>query len=167
MPDEFDGKDEKGEALKQLETETTARGSDSDEAYSHLPPSLDPQMVNRYFKVLFAAILIMSIDLGILPACSVNMQQELGIDNWKFGLLGSVVYLGQTLGAVMSSVMLEKVPPQIFLFVCIVSNILTLLYFTYTSDFTNLLLCRMLTGLFQIFFGVYQPVWADAFGNEA
>ena len=24
----------------------------------------------------------------------------------------------------------------------------------------------MLTGLFQIFFGVYQPVWADTFGNE-
>lgn len=94
VPDDFDGKGQKMGAIKQLETETTARGSDSDETYSHLPPSLDPQMVNRYFKVLFAAILIMSIDLGILPACSVKMQQELGIDNWKFGLLGSVVYFG-------------------------------------------------------------------------
>lgn len=40
---------------------------------SHLPPDLDPIMINRYFKVLFAAILIMSIDLGILPACTVKM----------------------------------------------------------------------------------------------
>lgn len=76
------------------------------------------------------------------------------------------MYLGQTMGAVLSSVMLDKVPPKIFLFVCILCNIITLLYFTITDDFNNLLLCRMLTGLFQIFFGVYQPVWADSFGNE-
>jgi predicted MFS family arabinose efflux permease len=66
-----------------------------------------------------------------------------------------VVYLGYTLGAVMASVMLDKVPPKIFLFTCIVCNISTLIYFTITDDFSNLLICRMLTGLFQIFFGVY------------
>lgn len=43
---------------------------------------------------------------------------------------------------------------------------LSLVYFTITDDFSNLLICRMFTGLFQIFFGVYQPVWADTFGNE-
>ena len=47
----------------------------------HLPPDLDPVIVNRYFKVLFAAILFMSIDLGILPACTVKMKKEFGIDN--------------------------------------------------------------------------------------
>lgn len=66
----------------------------------------------------------------------------------------------------MSSILLQKVPPKVFLFICIVCNMLSLVYFTITDDFSNLLICRMFTGLFQIFFGVYQPVWADTFGNE-
>lgn len=66
----------------------------------------------------------------------------------------------------MSSILLQKVPPKVFLFICIVLNILSLIYFTISEDFSNLLICRMFTGLFQIFFGVYQPVWADIFGNE-
>lgn len=52
------------------------------------------------------------------------------------------------MGAVISSVVLERVPPKIFLFVCIIGNIITLVYFTITDDFNNLLICRMLTGLF-------------------
>lgn len=57
-----------------VETECPDQCPELDESESsHLPPDLDPAMVNKYFKVLFAAILIMSIDLGILPASTIKM----------------------------------------------------------------------------------------------
>lgn len=28
------------------------------------------------------------------------------------------------------------------------------------------MICRMFTGLFQIIFGIFMPVWADVYGNE-
>jgi hypothetical protein len=49
---------------------------------------------------------------------------------------------------------------------CLFLNIGFLLVFTMTNVFWVLAASRTMTGLFQIFLAIYQPCWADVFGNE-
>lgn len=58
-------------------------------------------VVTQFFINLFV-----NIDMGILPAGSTKIKEELGIENTQFGFLGSIVYLGQTVGSLLASVLL-------------------------------------------------------------
>ena len=130
-------------------SETTQFEKDADveeKEQSHLPPDIEPKQVQRFFKFLFAALLFMNADVGILPACTVKMQQEFRMDNGLFGTMGSVVYLGPTFGAMCSTYILQRVPMKTVLVTCLAANILTLLVFTVSFNLYALLLCRMLTG---------------------
>ena len=49
---------------------------------------------------------------------------------------------------------------------CLFLNIGFLLVFTITKVFWILAASRTMTGLFQIFLAIYQPCWADVFGNN-
>lgn len=104
--------------------------------------------------------------MGILPAGSTKIKAELNIENTLFGFLGSVVYLGQTLGSVLATGILQTCNAKHILGTCLFLNIGTLILFTLTNWYIILVLCRMCTGLFQVFFCIYFPVWADVFGNE-
>ena len=104
--------------------------------------------------------------MGILPAGSTVIKKELKIDNTWFGFLGSIVYLGQTIGSALATGMLQCCNPKLILSLCLFLNIFTLILFTLTDVYIILAFCRMCTGLFQVFFCIYFPVWADVFGNE-
>ena len=116
--------------------------------------------------VQFFANFFVNIDMGILPAASVVIKEELNIENSRFGALGSVVYFGQTLGSILALGLLRKCDPKKVLSLCLFFNIGTLIIFTVTEIYPILLFSRMFTGLFQVFFCIYFPVWADCFGNE-
>ena len=120
----------------------------------------------RLVYALFLANLFFNVDMGILPAGSTAIKKDFKLDNAQFGSLGSVVYFGQTLGSALSSVVLRSCNPKYVLIVCITLNIISLIVFTLTDIFPILMVCRMLTGVFQIFFGIYQPVWADVYGSK-
>ena len=60
-------------------------------------------VIKIFVMVQFFANLFVNIDMGILPAGSTVIKKELNIDNIWFGFLGSIVYLGQTFGAIGSS----------------------------------------------------------------
>ena len=81
--------------------------------------------------------------MGILPASTVKIKTELGLDNTWFGFLGSVVYGGQVIGSAIASGALQKINPKFFLSVCLALNILTLFIFTMTDIYIVLALCRM------------------------
>lgn len=104
--------------------------------------------------------------MGILPAGSTKIKEELGIDNTQFGALGSVVYLGQTIGSALATYVLQTFNPKVILGLCLGLNIGTLILFTFTDIYAILVVCRMCTGLFQVFFCIYFPVWADVYGND-
>jgi len=76
------------------------------------------------------------------------------------------VYLGQTIGSALSTGMLQKYDAKIILSTCLFLNVFSLIMFTLTDVYIALVICRMCTGLFQVFFCIYFPVWADVFGNE-
>lgn len=115
---------------------------------SHLPADYNPTFVTLFVVTQFFINLFVNIDMGILPAGSTKIKQELGIENAQFGFLGSIVYLGQTLGSVLASIVLQYCNPKWVLGTCLFLNIGTLMLFTLTTDFTVLVICRMCTGLF-------------------
>lgn len=86
--------------------------------------------------------------------------------NSQYGMLGSVVYFGQVLGSALATGILSFCSPKTVLSSCLFLNIGFLLVFTITDVFWILAASRTMTGLFQIFLAIYQPCWADVFGNE-
>jgi hypothetical protein len=64
-------------------------------------------MIKIFVYIQFFAYLFINVDMGILPAGSTKIKNELNIENSQFGALGSVVYLGQTIGSAMATVVLS------------------------------------------------------------
>ena len=92
--------------------------------------------------------LFINVDNGILPAGSLKIKEELKLDNNEFGTLGSFVYLGQTIGSAMSTVVLQNFQPKYVLAACLTLNAGSLLLFTWTNHYIVLVTSRILTGLF-------------------
>jgi predicted MFS family arabinose efflux permease len=88
------------------------------------------------------------MDVGILPAGSIDMKEEMGLGNTKFGTLGSVVYLGQMIGAASTTNLLKRFKPKSVLVGCLGINIGSMILFTLTDNFLLLFICRMGTGVF-------------------
>ena len=132
----------------------------------HLPSGFEPRIIRIFLLSQFFANLFVNIDMGILPAGSLVLKEELGMNNADFGFLGSIVYVGQTIGSILATRLLQSCNPKFILATCLFLNIGTLILFTLTTNYYVLVICRMCTGLFQVFFCIYFPVWADVFGND-
>lgn len=48
----------------------------------------------------------------------------------------------------------------------LISNALSLCFFTVTKLYALLVVSRFLTGFFQVYVSIYYPVWADCFGSS-
>jgi sugar phosphate permease len=81
-------------------------------------------------------------------------------------MLGSMVYLGQVLGSLLATCLLQIKNLKVFLCSSLLLNIIFLVTFTTTENVMLMSVCRVLTGLFQVQLWIYFPVWADFFGNE-
>lgn len=58
-------------------------------------------IVNFLFVLVFISNLLINVDHGSLPAATLNIKQDLGLDNVGLGMLGSLVYLGLTMGKIL------------------------------------------------------------------
>lgn len=54
--------------------------------------------IKLIYALLFFCNLLINIDHGTIPAATLNLKIDLGIDNVALGFLGSLVFLGLTLG---------------------------------------------------------------------
>ena len=59
-----------------------------------LPSDLEFKYILRMVYCLFLSNLLLNIDMGILPAGSLDIKEEMNLGNTGFGTLGSAVYLG-------------------------------------------------------------------------
>ena len=60
------------------------------------------------FFVVLTMNLLINFDHGVMPAGSVQLKEDLGLNNAEYGWLGSVVFIGLTLGKYLPSTS----PPQ-------------------------------------------------------
>jgi MFS family permease len=64
------------------------------------------------------------------------------------GLLGSLVYVGLTIGSVVSSWVFDKINPKYILSIALLLNIASLIIFPLTNYFYLLVISRTLVGFF-------------------
>lgn len=81
-------------------------------------------------------------------------------------MIGACVYIGQTLGSSIAGPVLDYFPTKWLLCGCMAINIASLCVFASTYHYGLVLTCRTCTGLFQILWPIYFPVWAETFGDN-
>lgn len=127
---------------------------------------------------MFAVSLFANIDHGTLPAGSVVIADDLGMNNAQYGLLGSVVFAGIALGkythlslifiyCLTGSIFGVKIfnmmhPKYILIGALIIAGVFSWA-FTQTKVFELLVLIRFMSGFSQSFVSIFLPVWADRY----
>lgn len=125
-----------------------SNNNNAKEDFSHLPDDYDRRIVSFTLYILFFANLFVNIDMGILPAGSTKIKDELKLNMSQYGSLGSVVYFGQTIGSAIATGILANLSPKYILMVCLTLNIAALLVFCFTDIFALLVVSRTATGIF-------------------
>ncbi|EGR29914.1 major facilitator superfamily protein, putative [Ichthyophthirius multifiliis] len=105
--------------------------------------------------------LLINFDHGIIPAATMEIKEYLNIDDVKLGFLGSIVYIGLTIGSIASSYSFQKIITKRLICISIIFLVFSLYLFLLTKNFILLCLSRFLVGFFQVFLVVYFPVWVD------
>ena len=123
--------------------------------------------INIVFFMVFLSNIFINVDHGSLPGCSNQMHDEVGLNLFQFGILGSIVYGGLTLGAGVATGVFSKpklIKPALVL--SLMLNSVCIGLFTLIPNFYFMASLRFGIGFFQVFICIYMPVWADAFANE-
>jgi MFS transporter, Spinster family, sphingosine-1-phosphate transporter len=115
------------------------------------------------YSLLFFCNLLINVDHGTIPASTLHLKTDLGIDNVALGFLGSLVFLGLTfgtsfilvlivffIGSLMATPIFSYFQTKFILASSFVLNSLALLIFTVTSEFFLLSLSRFLVGFCQV-----------------
>jgi len=90
-----------------------------------------------------------NVDHGALPGCFDQVKEKFHIDNLRFGILGSMVFAGLTIGSpVVAGVFSKGEWIKSALVAAVLCNAVCLYLFTTTSNFWVILFLRGLTGFF-------------------
>ena len=119
---------------------------------------------------MFLVILLVNIwvnfDHGVLPAGAIEIQKDLLMTNKAFGGLGSIIFIGLTVGSIFAACLFQSCNTKLLLILVVFFNACTLIMFTEMTTYPMFALSRFLTGFFQVFISIYYPVWADRFGGN-
>jgi len=130
------------------------------------------------FIFLIMMEILLNYDSGAIPPSLVGhhrgpghlgdgIEAEFGLSLFMEGLLGSLVYLGLTLGCFFAGGILQHYPPKRVLGVALVLNCLSCLMFSAAGSLYLFLASRFLVGISQAFLVIYPPVWVDEFAPKA
>lgn len=107
------------------------------------------EILYKVFALIFSASVLVNVDHGSLPGCSPEVMAKFHTDNLGFGSLGTMVYAGLTLGAVIGAKLYQDSGRiQYILAVSLVMNAVCLIIFSLTFDFRFALAIRFITGIF-------------------
>ena len=136
----------------------------ADEEFSKEYPD---EKLYKIFMLNFFCSVMVNVDHGSLPGCSEEVKHKMKIHNLGFGLLGTAVYAGLTIGSALGTKAYQNSKSiRHILSVSLLLNALFLVMFTLSANSTFNFAIRFCTGIFQVFISIFTPVWADAFGSE-
>lgn len=119
------------------------------------------------FTLIFVANILINVDHGTLPGSTLEIELKLNTNDFGFGILGSVVYGGLTIGSATATMIFSKGQYiKLTLAGSLLLNAISLYLFTLSSSYLICLVLRLFIGFFQVFLVIYMPVWADAYGTE-
>ena len=144
----------------------------------------DKIQINNKARITIYIILVListfsSCDGGIIPQqtkgikldfenieISENSTETDNIEDSKVGFFGSSDYIGRVFGALIFTVIMGKYNRKILLVSTLIFKALTLIIALFTKSFYINVIARILSGISQVFFTTYFPVWCDQYGKE-
>ena len=109
----------------------------------------DRRVIYSLFFLIFFANIMINIDHGTLPGSTKQIERKLNIHDFEFGILGSVVYGGLTIGSAVATMLFsegEWIKPA--LAVSLFLNSIALYLFTISPSFIISCMIRGLIGFF-------------------
>lgn len=139
--------------------------SDAKRPKQTFSPDAQQSIRKIYVIILFVNILI-NLDHGIIPAATKEIKEDLGLNDIKLGILGSVVYAGLVCGSLLAGYLFQNYTTKYIICFMLSLNIFALGIFPLTNNILILALSRLIVGFCQVFLVIYFPVWVDKYGED-
>ena len=122
---------------------------------------------NVIFICLVLIATLSSCDGGIVPQQNSDIQEDFGGEGeQRVGLFGSIDYIGRVVGALIFTMIMGKMNRKILIVVTLVFKAITLFIPLMTVNYIVNDIARCLSGLSQVFYPTYFPVWCDQYGKK-
>ena len=118
------------------------------------------------FICLVLIAIFSSCDGGIIPQQNKNIKEDFGNDEKKIGLFGSIDYIGRAFAALLFSLIMGKMNRKMLLVGTLIFKAVTLFIPIFTPEYYINLILRCLSGISQVFYTTYLPVWCDQYGKK-
>ena len=124
------------------------------------------------FITLFFVGTLSSCDGGIIPQQNENIQKDFGGGGeTRVGLFGSIDYIGRVVGALIFTLIMGKYNRKMMLVITLIFKSLTLFVPLIKIDNNDIyyyinIVARCLSGVSQVFYPTYLPVWCDQYGKK-
>ena len=123
---------------------------------------------NSLFILLCIEYCISSCDGGIVPQQNKHLQHDFGdgSSDSKVGLFGSIDYIGRIIGAIVMSLLIDRIDRKLFLAGSCFIKAITLIISLFNEKYYLNLITRLLSGIPQTLLTSYGTIWTDQFGKR-
>ena len=119
------------------------------------------------FIVLSIIAALSSMDGGIIPQQNEIIKADFGSEGEeRVGLFGSIDYIGRVFGSFIYTFIMGRMNRKLILIVSLFFKTLTLAIPIITKNYEINIVARCLSGLSQVFYPIYLPVWCDQYGKK-
>lgn len=120
------------------------------------------------FIVLVIIATFSSCDGGIIPQQNIEITEDFEAEGEKeVGLFGSIDYIGRVVSAIIMAIIMGRMNRKIILVSTLFFKAFTLIIPLLTVNYYVNTLFRCLSGLSQVFYPTYFPVWCDQYGKKS
>ena len=109
---------------------------------------------------------MISLDHGIIPASTSEIQRFFKIDKDLLGFMGSIVFLGIVANGVIAGRVYQSYQTKTVFISGLFLSQISLILLVLTDNYKLALFARFLTGIFQVFNLIFLPVWVDRYGGS-
>ena len=139
---------------------------------------IKPSVRNMIFICMVSISLFTNLDGGIIPKATSTIIKSMHIQEGEMGNYSSSDYLGRIIGSVLFVVLINKINRLLLLVLTLILKAITLIIpfifmhsLTFDSNSKTLyyicLICRFASGISQVYYTIYLPVWCDQYGKKS
>lgn len=115
------------------------------------------------FMLFFAVNILINMDHGSIPAATITIQHDLNLSKVELGAIGSLVYIGLTLGSFVAGFCFQKYSAKRLLSIMIALTGVSVALFPLLAEYNFLLYAmRLLSGFGQVSFilGIFSSLFS-------
>ena len=128
---------------------------------------INDKLRNTFFVLLCIEYCISCCDGGIIPQQNEKLIISFEDDgDSRVGLYGSIDYIGRILGALLMSLLINKINRKLYFSGCCILKAITLFIPIISPKYSINLIFRLLSGIPQTILTSYGTMWTDQFGKR-